>query len=388
MASLQMTTWKDIIDHVVDWLGANPSAEAYRDARRASLSAMRDLATAHSWTVYYTRGRLDTVAPQNTGTIQYQHSTGSSPRLVTLSDDTWPSWAAQGSLVINSITYQVATRLSDTTITLTSSSNPGTDVAAGATYALYRDTYPLPIDCQSIDQMTLVNLVWLLAYEHPGTWIQRQQIYRGQATPRFYTLRGDPHYQGALAVSFFPAPDAVYHMDYIYKRLPRQLKFDAVLAGKVTLTNGSASVTGTGTAWDSRMVGSVFRASADTQNLPTNYAGAWPYRYERIVVDVVSATELTLDAVVDSTLTGVKYVISDPVDIEPGAMLTCLLRGSEFQTATSRTKKDREEARMAYERALLLAREADARNFGESAAGVRRPYPYRLAYMPGGPDVS
>ena len=384
MASIQLTTWKDVLDHLLDWLGANPSAEALRDCRRASLAAQREVTTSNNWVYYYTRGRMVTVAPQNVGTAQYTNST----RTVTLTGATWPSWALYGCVVLNNITYQVASVTDSTDLVLSVNSNPGADIPAGATYAIYRDTYPLPVDCRSIDCFKLVNLIWMLDYEHPSMWLQRQQIYRGQATPRLYTMRGDPHYQGTMAASFFPAPDNIYTLDYIYQRRPRQLIFDNVSAGTVSVTSLSTSVTGVGTNWDSRLVGSIFRTSQDGINLPTNYAGTNPARYERVVAAVNSTTSLTLDASVDTSYSGVKYLISDPLDIEDGAMLTAVLRCAEWQLAQSRSKKDRELAMQEWNRALILAREADSRNFAESAAGTRRNYPFRLAYFPSGPDVS
>jgi hypothetical protein len=146
MPSLPLTTYKDLIDHLTDWCGANPGAEVQRDARRSILSGLRELMTAHRWSYYYQRGRLATVEPYDTGTIAYDHTGGASERMVTLTDGTWPSWAAFGSVVIDDVTYDVATRVSDSVITLTSTSNPGEDVAAETEYTLLRDTYPLAAD--------------------------------------------------------------------------------------------------------------------------------------------------------------------------------------------------------------------------------------------------
>lgn len=388
MAALSMTTWKDLIDHLIDWTGSNPGGDATRDARRASLSALRELGSMARWSYYYQRGRMNSVAPYSTGTAAYDHTGGAFERMLTLTSGTWPAWASFGSLVIANVIYEVADRKSDTVVTLTSASNPGDDLASGTGYAIYRDTFPLPTDCLAIDMMVLVNYAWVMGSEHPTSWLQRQQIYRGQALPRVYCIRGDPNYIGTMAVSFFPAPDAAYNFDYIYQRRPRPLLIDEYAAGSVTTSSGSATLTGVGTSWTSRMVGSVARVSSSQSLSPTGLSGSNPYRFERIITAVGSPTSITLDDSVDEAYTRVKYSISDPVDIEEGAMLTALLRGCEYQMAVARHMKDRQEEETAWLRSLIQAREADSRNFSEDHAGARHPFPYRLANFPAGPDVS
>lgn len=386
MASVRLTTWKDLIDHLVDWLGANPGAEAHRDARRASLNGLRDLATAHRWSYFYGRGRINTSAPYSAGTIAYTHTGGLAERLVTLTGGVWPFWAALGYINIGQISYEVATRLSDTKITLSSVSNPGADVAAGASYQLARDTYPLPVDVVSIGMLIRIGGVYPLCWEHPSVWLERQRVYRGPADPRTYCLRGSPDYIGALALSLYPTPDQAYQLDFIYQRQPRQLRIDEYKTGTVGTTAGSATVTGVGTAWSSRLVGTIFRVSR-TQDYPTSPFGANPSVCERIVTAVSSTTAMTLDDTVPESLGSAKYILSDPVDIEEGAMMTALLRGIEFQMAHARRMKDRAQSEQDYTRAILLARETDSRNFRDERVGGSGAYPYRLADMPRGADV-
>src|SRR5262245_1837785 len=129
MAAIELTTYKDLIDHVVDFLGANPSGEAHRDARRAVLAGLRNLASAHRWFYYFSRGHLATAAPYSLGTVAYTHSTGLYPRLVTLTDGAWPEWAALGTVVLGNIAYDVAARYSSTLLGLSAASNPGMDLA-------------------------------------------------------------------------------------------------------------------------------------------------------------------------------------------------------------------------------------------------------------------
>lgn len=380
-----MTTWKDLIDHLVDWLGGNPGAEAHRDARRASLQGLRKLASAARWSYLYDRLRVNTVAPYSTGTVAYDHAGGAHERLLTLTSGTWPEWAAQGSVRIGEVSYEVAERKSDTLVTLSVNSNPGADVAS-TSYTLYRDTYPLPTDFTAAGPLIIVGHSTLLSYEVPTTWLERQRVLTGEALPATYCVRGDPNYQNALAISLFPPPDAAYQIDGVYERRPRDLKVEDYSAGTVSCTAGASTLTGSGTAWASKLVGTVIRLSASAQNLPTAEWGSNPAQQERVVTAVNSATSITVDEVWDETQTAVKYRASDPVDVESGSMLNALLRACEFQLAMARRMPDRAQAERDYERELILAREADSRSFAAAAVGPNRPWPVRLADMPTGAD--
>src|SRR5262245_36339930 len=129
MASrVELVTWNDVIEHLVDWMGANPTAEARRDAKRATLQALREVGDAHNWTYYYTLGRLATHAPSSQGTVVYSRTGAAYERMVTLTGSTWPAWAALGRLSIGQMNYEVASRKSDTVLTLSSTSCPGADI--------------------------------------------------------------------------------------------------------------------------------------------------------------------------------------------------------------------------------------------------------------------
>jgi hypothetical protein len=400
-----LTTYKDLIDHTLDWAGANPGGDAQRDARRAVQNAYRDLASRHRWSMYYTRGRLAVSAPYSTGTVSYFDSSGPVPRQVVLTGGTWPSWAVQGNIVMNNTIYQIATMVDAQNLILSINSNPGpagdannllpdsltgvpTAIKNTTNWVLTRDTYPLPVDCQAIDRMILVNFLFSLTYDHPSVWLERQRIYHSPAIPRTYTIRGDPQYQGALAVSFFPPPDDNLNFDFLYQRRPRRLVKEAISAGTASVTLGGLTVTGVGTNWISSMIGSVLRLGGDSINLPTGITGDFPAQLERIIVAVASPTSLTIDLASDQTLTGVTHLISDPADIEEAAMLTALFRACESQFAQSRSMDGRDKAMAAYKMALIEAMEVDARNMAASASGGDKVYPYRLAQMPRGPDIS
>jgi hypothetical protein len=380
---IRITTYKDLLDHAVDYLGANPGGDATRDSRRAVQAAYRDVANRHRWIYYYTRGRLNTVAPYYTGTVTYTATT----RTLTLTGGVWPTWAQDGIVQINNIAYQIASRVDDNNLLMARRSDPGADIGTSG-YTIYRDTYELPADCLAIDRMILINNAFEMWYEHPAAWLERQRIYHSPAIPRVYTIRGSPNYAGSFCVSFFPPPDNVYQYDYIYQRRPRPLIFDEVSQGVATITQGSATVTGNAGIWTNRLVGSSLRLSGDAILPPTGLVGVNPSQLERVIMDVPSSTTLTLDQVSDVSLANVKYLISDPCDIEEAAMLTALQRGIEMQVSLSRNMKTAAAADKSYRIALIEAMEADNRSFAAEKEGPARTFPYRLAQMPRGPDIS
>lgn len=380
-------TYADVVSHLMDYLGAATDGAAERAARMAVQNAYKELPTLRRWNYFYQRGRIATVAPYTTGTIEYDHTGGTYERQVTLTSGTWPTWAAQGCLVIDNVVYDVAERKSSTVITLTPAANPGADVAALTTYTLYRDTYPLPVDFQAADLMQNIGHALLVTYQKPGTWMGMQSIFHGPATPRCYTVTGDPNYIGALAARFFPPPDQAYNFDFIYTRRPRQLDFLEIVAGTVSVTSGSTTVTGSGTAFASLHAGNIIRFSDTNTDKPTGLGGTHPATLTRAVQSVTTATTLVLDADPQQNLSGVAYSISPPIDIEEGAMWTFFLRLCERHMRIIKRMKTTADEERQYREAQILAYEADSRDYSPRAAGDAIYHRSRLD-MPAGPDVS
>lgn len=379
-------TFKDLIDHLVDYVGDNATAQAVRDAKRAALDAYRDMPAWHDWSYYVGRLRIITQAPQTTGTVQYKHSSGAFPRQVILTGATWPSWASLGQLVIGSVPCKVAAVIDSTDLQLDIGSNPGADYPAGTTYTLCQSTYQLPCDFIGATQFLDLKRGVPLTYEPPVSWLSRQRVYQGPAAPYTYTYVTDPNSFGALAVAFFPIPDGAYPLDTIYKRRPRPVVIDQYSAGTVSVGGNSPTVSGSGTAWTSAMVGSVLRLSANGTDVPTGADGANRAAQENVITAVASATSLTVDASVPLTYSGVKYMISDPVDVEDGAMMTVLLRSCESHSSIARIMKNQDAAQKAFIDALIRAKESDRRHLGHRIPGAA-PTVLRLRDFPQGLDV-
>ena len=393
---IPLYTYADLEEHVVDFMGANVTNEAMRDARRAIQNALRVFTTAHRWSYYYQRGRIVT-NPQFPGVVGINQPPGLVPTITytqnnlqaTLSTGTWPAYAPFCTILINAIEYKVAALISTTVIQLSGNSNPGMDLPAGTSFNLYQDCYPMPADFSATDEIINATYVLPLEYVHPNQWLSHHRIIYSPATPFRYTITSHPQYYGVMAARFFPAPDQVYNMDFMYARRPRQCIQENVNAGTVSISaNPNMGVLGTGTNFSGQMAGAILRVSGSATQLPTSVVGSNPYIYERVVSSVSDATDLTIDAPIDTNISGSRYVISDPVDVEDGAMLTAFLRCIEDQVSRARKMKDRADATSAYRQALTLAMEADSRSFARRAAGEMQRAALRLAYMPLGPDIT
>jgi hypothetical protein len=380
---MRLTTYQDIIEHLSDYEGGSTGDDTIRYCRRAIQDAYNHYGTLHNWSYLYSRMRVTTNAAVTAGTIAYTNST----LTVVLTGATWPNWVTQGVLVINNIPYAIASNPTSTTLTLPPQNNPGADVAALTPYTLYQDTYNLPIDFTSCDEIMNINYGLRLTYEHAATWLTFQRIYRGPATPRIYSITGSPGFFGAMSVRFFPPPDNIYFMDAIYKRRLRPLSTILVETGTASTTSGSTTVTGAGTNWDSTMVGASFRIAIQGNNVtPTGPSGESPFYIERTILAVASPTSLTVDADPVYTGTQLSYAISDPVDIEEGAMLNFMLRLCEKQIRISRRIKSPPEEIADYQASKMEAMEADNRSSMRQAVGAGG-YPRRLRDFPSGPDM-
>jgi hypothetical protein len=368
MPRLPYITVADVLTHLQDFAGSNLKASQLRQRRKAISLGYQHLTTLQPWRYYIKQDRISVAAPYTTGTISYDHTGGAAERLVTLNGGTFPSWTGRGTLVpASGAEYEISERLTDTTATLTETSNPGSDFSSTA-YTLYNDKHLLPLDALSIDQLYGASDKKELTWTDPKDFLQQRQKGKKTDRPGFYTLLGDVDAMGRMMIRLAPFPVAALEIDYTYARNARPLLFDSYTAGTVT-TAATTAVTGASTSWVAAMVGSVLRvgyASADVAEDLADTAPQWfesmampyPWLYEQRVTDVDSATALTVDAAIPA-LSGVRYEISDPIDIEQGAMMTAFMRCCEWQLGCLMRWQDRKELGDEYERALMAAIQVD-----------------------------
>ena len=361
-------TFQDCVEQLLDLheLDARVPVHARR-ARASILQAYRDLATKHTWNYYYRTYLLQTVASQSSSTITYDHTGGASERLVTIAAGTWPSWAAFGRIVIDSVPYEVDTRESSTTLTLKENSNPGDDVAAGTTYEIYRSAYPLPANFASLCRVFDVADEQEMTLVDPASYqVADMVFYDSPQQPWEAMVRSTGEHYGGLHLHFGPPPSTARTYEILYRVHPRPLNIDEYSAGTVAVTSGSASVTGTDTTFPTNCAGSVIRFSS-TSKQPSSVAGSLdgtsnPFVMQSVIKSRGSATALTLEETATTTISsGSGYVISDPIDVEPGAMFTAFMRLAEAEFCLKAGRKDADKRQSLARMAVLEAMAADSR---------------------------
>jgi hypothetical protein len=372
-------TYADAIVHLLDYAGVETSARERRFARRAIQNAYRDIANLRSWEVFKGLGRITANASYDTGTVAYDHAGGAYERMLTLTTGTWPTWAKYGEVLIDNVLYAVEDRKSDSIITLSVNSNPGADVASDTTYEIVRDTYPLPTNVISVEKLYDVTHNWEISFEEHAEWLHTRRYWRTGGLPTCFTIAADPNYLGQMAIRLNRPPSETTVLDFAATLRPRALSLQEYSTGTATATSGSSTVTGSGTAWTSSMVGSIFRPGNDASNAPTGEEGEYPAVWERRVISVETATSLTLDEDADSSLSGVKYTLSDPVEIENGAMLNLFKVMCEREMSKALDIGEKRQYDETYRQALLTAMGADSRYSGtlDSMMGTGR-VPTRL----------
>lgn len=361
--AVELLTYDDCVQHLVDVLDFVDATRLGRVARRAIDTVYRDLPYKHNWRYYQRRATFETVASYSTGTLAYDHTEGSSERLITLSGGTFPSWAKFGRIIISDVHYRIAENPSSTTLTLYEEDNPGEDVAAGTAYTLYRNEYPLPADFRRIMRIYDVEDEQEIPIVD-FTESQRLLISIDDTPdePRAASVRNTGDYMGVWSVEFSPPPSTARTYDVSYEAKPRDILTVAYSTG--TVETSSTTVTGTGTTFPTLCVGSVIRFGVSASaTAVTNKFGSNPFTEQRIITARASATSLTIDQAPTSAYSsGTAYQISDPIDVHPGAMTTAFLRAIEAEAAKLLNMKDYMERRVLAQSALVRAIENEPSN--------------------------
>lgn len=384
MAQPRLFTYKDAVESCRDWLGAIGASASQRDIFRCIQTAHTELIQEFGWQSQVKQGRVQLKAAQTTGTITYDHTGGAYERLLTLADGTFPSWSEDAVVRIGDAVHAIEDYKSSTTATLDVVMNPGADVAAGTSYAVYPAYYHLPVDFDSMHEPLVEELWGRMQYVSPDTWHSFNRYYDDTGYPVYYTIMPVADLHGIYGLCVHPAADEAKTLDFLYKAKPRQLYYSGehpgtiCSAGSVT-TNGTTTITGTSTSFEAGMVGSVIRIGRDAPNsqrtnLPTGVEGQYPFVDERIIHAVNSSTSITVDRAV-TAYTGVAYTISDPLDF-PEHLRPVFLRLCELNLANARNMESRGAVFSAYQRALFNARGADMKAHGRMVAGSR-PYTMR-----------
>jgi hypothetical protein len=392
MAAPKLLTYSDCIDAAVDFLAGTSTSASQRDIRRWIWFAYNEFGDEFGWSFLKKQGRVHLKAMESTGTCSYDHSGGTYERQLTLTPDDaeiWPSWAQDATVRVGDIPCRVESRQSDTVLTLDVVLNPGADVASGTSFQIYPTCYTLPPDFGDLVQPWGSDS-WRFGRKTSRDEILAMDKYRNTSGGvAYFAIAEVSDLVGSLGLYIWPASDATEPLDFTYRRRPRQLRFSgketAESAGTISTTSGSTSVAGSGTSFSEDMVGSVIRIGSGS-TIPTGLDGLTPFAEERIIASYTSATAITLDAAASATRSGVKYVVSDPIDLHQtahNAFLLCVLKS----IAIGRNMDQKGEMIALYQDALFKARGGDRRVTQQRVAGRPAVQAMRFRDYPAADDV-
>lgn len=202
-------------------------------------------AMQHRWSFLHPITTLTTQAPYSTGTIVYDHTGGSNEREITLTNGTWPLWAADGSITISATTYAVLTRTSDSVILLADGDNPGADVASGTSFELGRQDMDLADNFGGVEgtityqgqsgkpPIVIVGTNEILELRNRQT-VPIRPPYVAAVRPRdLADVTSDVGQRWEML--FYPTPDAAYVLTFQYVALVNKL-----VAGTASVPLGGA----------------------------------------------------------------------------------------------------------------------------------------------------
>jgi hypothetical protein len=265
------------------------------------------------------------VAAASTGTIAYDSTGGTYERELTLTDSTWDDNAIDWSVAIDGIVYDIASRESDTVVTIDPDQAPTADIDAATSYEAFPRYYALPDDFMSLsDPMPEETHTILGAHVSMEELLSRMRSSPDSGEPAIWSIGPIPDAYGRFALYIWPPASTAQTVDFIYRCKPRQMRYTGhekkCSQGTIAVTYNSADVTGTSTAFESLMEGCIIRIGDSATIAPTGVAGQQPWVEQRSIMVVTDTTTIELDAVVQTTRSGVKYTVTEPLDIDPGAV--------------------------------------------------------------------
>lgn len=264
----------------------------------------RSLPGIDDWNPLITDGFLTMSPYYTTGTV----SCTAGATALTGSGTTWTStmtnnngWKIKfaGLDIVYTFTY-----VSATTATINPALEGATNIS-GQTYTLFRDEYSLP---STFDRFLKNGSVYVQlggrTYNVIGELPRdqfREQFIADASDPIFRSILTRVDSSGNRMVRFNPPPRTA--KVYPYEYIPRLAPMKEYTTGTVAVTNGSTTVTGTGTLFSTNVVaGSYFRIDTVGQGDSSKWY---------TISSVNSSTQLTLtSAYEDAAETGVEYTIS------------------------------------------------------------------------------
>jgi len=213
MTSTQVsfTILQERVGHYLFGIRTGFSSDQQSDIGDCLNDGLRRVYAAHNWSFLRPLADVTTTAPYATGTVTIASG------VVTLTGGTFPSWAASGVLKVSNRYYSVASRGSDTQITLDDTS---VTVASAASFQLARPEIALDATFDSVsNDSDLTYYPSAESWYPPVKWRHDATIRHLEGTnpefdrPVFYSVRTvtfDPTVGSRKVLALYPAPDKVY----------------------------------------------------------------------------------------------------------------------------------------------------------------------------------
>jgi len=333
-------TYLDAFDMAVDFLHGHDAEAPPEVINRAIQEAHLDLINAYNWPSLEGLGRIQLHKMQSAGTVEYDATT----RRLTISGSMWPAWAGTASVHIPAIAprgvlCEVQQRLSDTVLLMDESLNPGVGLDAGCAYSIAPRWYPLPAG--------FVDFVGPMgpygwANGNPITMTDMAGYQRNHwvsGAIRLFSIGERPGRRAERALYVWPLADLDTPLDFAYGRRPRELVYSgrdpADCAGTISTVAESRDVVGVTTEFEADMQGSLLMVGRTGSALPTGRYGLNRFAQLLAIESVISATAITATEEAATTLNAVKYIVTDPVDVETCAQ-NAFLRLVEMHIAMKR----------------------------------------------------
>lgn len=207
----------------------------------------------------------------------------------TISTDNSTANETLGKTLLNDFIREIL-RLSDWTFNRTTA----TDLTEAD-----KQYYPLPYNCQKLRKITVnvSNTIYTLnEIKDEKQWSRLNMVDISSDVPTSYFLKPSTH-----EIGIYPIPStAGYTITFTYQEKYKDLGEDDYTTGTATATNGSSTITGSGTTWTSAMVG--------------RYIKITDYWYK--ITAVGSTTSLTIQGEFgEDTVSGASYTIAELVPL-------------------------------------------------------------------------
>jgi len=389
----EILTYRDAYVSLRDFVGsANPSLR-FGGFLRAIESAYRKIEQAHKWNCLTRHGRITLDAKQDFTELTYDHTGGTYERQLTssASGETFPTDARYWRVRIGDRVSEIEDYKTPTVVTLDRQLNYGEDISTATAGTLERVTYPLPLDFLSLEGVAGESAWQLASYLPPNEFMRLERYRQSSGDIVHYTIIGSPDNYGNSTLWIWPPASDTQTVDFIYRRRGRPLRYTGLnedVDHKGTVSTSGATVTGSSTAFASAMVGSIIRFGTDSSNVPGNQGSAvYPCAEERSIISYTSTTSITVDASLGTDVSGVKYVISDPIDLDP-ILHNAFFRCCESIIGTQNNYDNKRELYAMYREALREAQSADCRSYERRLVGEGYPIRKRIADLPLIDDVT